>query len=73
MSPCQRPITATILPHGTDRSACNTKRPAGTSCWIDPAGEVVVYGMDRKDAPTPSPAGCGKAEPWAPSKGWDPA
>ncbi|MEU8078998.1 hypothetical protein AB0B31_26595 [Catellatospora citrea] len=47
--------------------------PVGTSCWVDPAGKVVVYGMDRKNAPTPSPAGCGEAEPWAPSKGWAPA
>lgn len=47
--------------------------PVGTSCWIDPAGKVVVYGMDRKNAPTPSPAGCGKAEPWASPKGWTPA
>lgn len=47
--------------------------PVGTSCWIDPAGTVVLYGMDRKNAPAPSPEGCGKAEPWTPPKGWTPA
>ncbi|WP_144118611.1 hypothetical protein [Catellatospora sichuanensis] len=45
----------------------------GTTCWVDPAGKVVLYGMDRKHAPTPPPVGCGKAEPWTPPKGWTPA
>ncbi|WP_155372614.1 hypothetical protein [Catellatospora vulcania] len=45
----------------------------GTTCWVDPAGRVVLYAMDRKNAPDPSPVGCGKAEPWTTPRGWTPA
>lgn len=56
-----------------DRRPAFDQGPVGTTCWLDDAGKVVLFGMDRKDMPTPSPAGCGRAEPWAPPKGWTPA